>query len=72
MPQRHNLQPFSWGLWGRVVILKDLISRPFNYIEQNGHIKMLLGNVWGNDGRGGGDSPSDYFRLLKTIYASTA
>jgi hypothetical protein len=39
---------------GGVVILKNIISGPFNYIEQNGHIKMLIVNFWGNNEHGGG------------------
>ena len=34
-----------------VVILKDLISRTFNYAEQNGYLKILIGCVWGEGGR---------------------
>jgi hypothetical protein len=35
-----------------VVILKDIISRPFNDVEENGYLKILIENVWGNYGRG--------------------
>ena len=31
------------------VILKDIISRPLNYVKQNGYIKTLIGSDWGND-----------------------
>ena len=34
---------------GPVVILKNLISRPFNYAKQNGFLKMLIGCVGRND-----------------------
>ena len=34
MPPEHSLQPFTLRLWG-VVSLKDIISGPFNYVEQN-------------------------------------
>ena len=37
-----------------VVILEEIISGPFNYVEQNGCLKILIGCVWGNDGRGRG------------------
>ena len=33
----HNLQPLPWRL-EEFVILKDIISRPFKYFEQNGII----------------------------------
>jgi hypothetical protein len=51
MPPGHNLQPLSLGLGG-FVILKDIISDPFIYVEQNGYLKTLIGRVWENDGRG--------------------
>jgi hypothetical protein len=35
---------------GGFVILKHLISRASNYIEQNGYLKILIGCVWGNGG----------------------
>jgi hypothetical protein len=39
------------------------MSGPFDYIQQNGCIKMLIGSVWGNHGcRGGG------IRHLITFY----
>ena len=56
MPPGHNLYPFPKGCGGGFVILKDTISRPFNYIEQNGYLKILIGCVWGNGGRGRGVS----------------
>jgi hypothetical protein len=34
-----------------VIILKDLISRTFNYVEQNGYFKILNGCVLENGGR---------------------
>jgi hypothetical protein len=50
MPPGHNLQPFPGdSQW--VIILKDLISRFFNYIEQNEYFKILIACVWGNDER---------------------
>jgi hypothetical protein len=54
MPSVYNLQPLRWGLWWRVVILKDIISRPLNYAEQNGCLKILVRSVLEIDGRGGG------------------
>ena len=40
---------------GGGVILKDIISRRFNYAEQNCYLKILIGGVYRNDGRGRGD-----------------
>ena len=37
--------------WGEAVILKDLISRTFCNVEQNGYLKILIGCVWGKGGR---------------------
>ena len=34
-------------------VVKDIISRPFNYTEQNGYLKILIKCVLGIDGRGG-------------------
>ena len=53
-PPGHNLLPLSWGLGG--VILKDIISEPFNYVEQNCYLKILIGCIWENGGRGSGVS----------------
>ena len=62
MPKGITYNPRPEGYGEGVVILKDITSRPFNYVEHNAHINMLIGNVLGNDGRGeGGYSPSDYF-----------
>ena len=33
--------PLPWGMLG-VVILKDIISGPLNYIEQNGYLKIFI------------------------------
>ena len=33
-------------------ILKDIISGPFNYVEPNVYLKILMGCVWVNGGRG--------------------
>jgi hypothetical protein len=54
----YNTSPKGYG---GVVILEDIISRPFNYIQQNDYIKMLIWSVWEDDGRGGGYPPSDRF-----------
>jgi hypothetical protein len=35
---------------GGSVILKNIISGLFNYVEQNGCFKILIGCVWGNGG----------------------
>jgi hypothetical protein len=45
----HNLQPLPRGHWG-IVFLKNMISGPFNYAEQNSFLKILIGCVWGNIG----------------------
>ena len=37
---------------GGGIILKDLTLGPFNYVEQKGYVKILIGCVWGNVGRG--------------------
>ena len=39
---------------GGVVIIKDIIYGPFNYVERNDYFKILIECVWGNDGCGGG------------------
>ena len=49
MPPGHNLQPLPRRSWG-VFIIKNIISRPFNYVEQNDDLKIWLGWVWGNGG----------------------
>ena len=53
-----------------VIILKDVISGPFNYIEQNDYPKILIRCVWGN-GRHGRrrQSPSNHFWLLEKVLA---
>jgi len=39
------------------VILKDVISGPFNYVKQNGYLEILIGCIWRNGGGWGwGDS----------------
>jgi hypothetical protein len=45
----YNPRPEGCG-GGGVVTLKDLVSRTFNYVEQNGYLKILIGCVWGNSG----------------------
>jgi hypothetical protein len=52
MPSGHNLQILPRVLWGGDVILKDILSR--HYVEPNGYLKILIGCVWGTDGRGKG------------------
>ena len=52
-----------------VAIIKNIISGPFNYFEQNGYLKILIGCVWGNGWRGGGLLPSNQFRLFNTALA---
>jgi hypothetical protein len=33
---------------------KYIFYLEINYAEQNGYLKIFIGCVWGNDGRGGG------------------
>ena len=33
---------------------KDIFHVEINYAEQNGYLRILIGCVWGNDGRGRG------------------
>ena len=48
----HNLKPLPWGLWG-VVILRDIISKLFNYVEHNSCLKIFIKSVRENNGCGG-------------------
>ena len=32
---------------------KDIFYPKINYAEQNDYLKILIGRIWGNDGRGG-------------------
>ena len=48
----YNLCPEGCG--GGGFILKDIISGLFNYVEQNGYLKILIRCVWGKGGLGGG------------------
>ena len=48
----YNLYPGSGGF----VILKYIISRTFNYVEQNGYLKILIGRFWENGERERGAS----------------
>jgi hypothetical protein len=48
-PQGITCNPWPEGCGG-CVILENIISRIFNYVEQNGYIKLLIGCVWGNSG----------------------
>ena len=63
MPQGITYNPCPEGCEG-AVILKDIISRPFNYVEQNVYLKILIGCVWENGGVRGGVTcppiPFDY------------
>ena len=47
--------PCSEGSGGGVY-LKDIISGAFDYVEQNGYLKILIGCVWRNGGHGWGIS----------------
>jgi len=48
-----------------VVNLKDVISRPFNYVGQNGYLKIRIGWVWGNSGGRGVSFPLITLGYLK-------
>ena len=54
IPPGHILQPLPWGLWGVCVILKNIISWPFNYVEQNGYLNISIGLLGEILGVGGG------------------
>jgi hypothetical protein len=41
---------------GGIVLLKDIISRSFNYVEQRCYLKICIGCNMGNGGRGRGVS----------------
>jgi hypothetical protein len=59
-PQNITYNPSPEGCGVGVVILKDIISRPLNYVQQNDYIKMLIrgfGKMMGV----GRHSPSDRF-----------
>ena len=43
----YNACSEGYGRGGEDVILKDIISRPFNYVEQNGYLQILIGCVFG-------------------------
>ena len=45
-PKKKTYNLGTKGYKGGILILKDIFSWPFNYVEQNDHIKMLIGNVW--------------------------
>ena len=51
---------------GRGVILKDIISGTFNYAEQKDSLKIFIGCVWENDGRGRGLVALQSFSTIKT------
>ena len=57
MGKFYNLKTIPLGLWGHV-LSKGLNIEPFNYDEQNGYLKVLIG-----EGRGLGALQS--FRSLK-------
>jgi hypothetical protein len=65
MLQGITYNPCTEGSDG-VIILKGLIFRTFDYVEQNGNLKILIGCVWGNGGRERGAScPSITFGYQK-------
>ena len=38
---------------GGHVLSKGIVVGPFNYVEQNGYLKILIGQFWGKSGGGG-------------------
>jgi hypothetical protein len=48
---------------------KHIFYLEINYAGQNGYLKILIGCVWGNDGRGGGLVA---LQLLLTIKEGTS
>ena len=40
------------AVWGKVVTFNNRIPRPFNYVEQNGYLKILIECAWGKGKRG--------------------
>ena len=56
IPPSINYNPSPEGSGGEVVTIEDIISGPFNYVEQNGYLKIWIGCDWWNDGRGRGVS----------------
>jgi hypothetical protein len=50
MPRDINYKACPEGCEG-VVIVKDLVSKTFNNVKQNGNLKILIECVWGNGGR---------------------
>ena len=65
-------QDITWTLapenCGGGVILKDIISGPFNYIGKNGYFKILI-RCGEMGGMGGGLLPSNHFWLLTKALA---
>ena len=52
--------------YGGGVILKYKFCEAFNYVEQNGYLKICIGCAWGSGGRGRGVScPSITFNYKK-------
>ena len=49
---------------------KHIFYLKINYAEQNGYLKMLIGCISGNDGRGGGGLVA--LQLLSTIKKGTS
>ena len=66
MPSGHILHSLRWRL-GEGVILKYIVSRPFNYAEQKSFLKILIRCVLGIDGLGGEGCwlPPNQFWLLE-------
>ena len=59
---------------GGVIIHKVIITELFNYLEQDGYLKILTGCVWGNDGCEKDSCPSIALNLkndTKTYFESS-
>ena len=69
-PHGITYNPCTEGCW-RAVVLKNIISRLFNYAEQNDYLKILISCVLGIylRGRGGGLLPCNHFWLTKRTLA---
>ena len=51
-------------MWGHF-ISKDMVIGPFNYVEKNSYLKILIGRFWGKSGIGGGQVAVQFFGHLK-------
>ena len=63
-PKFCNWKTFSQGLWG-VMISPKAVIQPFNYAEQNGYLKILIGQFWEKIAWEEAYLPSNIFGHLK-------